>query len=279
MARVVVIFAILSLITVAMFWLAQHPNTHSDVLATIPVAPGDKPSTTPASETPPADTATATSPTPPASGSDALPPAEAATTASVPPLPSTGPGADVLQQTTTTSPNTAQTGLVVEDVAAGGGNSIALKGRADPGATVRVSVNGKPAGEVTVGGGGSWSLAVDKGKGEAEPTIVLELVAADGKVIDKTNFVFKTLTAPPLSPQDHTLITAQTATPKETVHKPHRQRHGATFRVRRGESLWRIARRQLGSGDKWRVLYEANKERIGGDPDYIKPGTRLILPS
>jgi len=50
------------------------------------------------------------------------------------------------------------------------------------------------------------------------------------------------------------------------------------LKLRRGESLWRIARRQLGSGHKWRALYEANKDRIGGDPDYIRAGTRLILP-
>jgi len=279
MARVVVIFAILSLITGAMFWLARHPNTHPDVVATLPVAPSEKPVAPAETPAPPPSDMLATTPDPAPTGSDALPPAEAAASSSVPPLPASGPEANVLQQSTTTSPNSAQTGLVVEDVEASGDNAISLKGRADPGATVKVSVNGKPAGEVTVGGGGSWSLSVDKGKGEAEPKIVLELIAADGKVIDKTNFTFKTLTAPPLSPQDQTLVTAQTATPKESVHnKPHRQRHTGTFRVRRGESLWRIARRQLGSGHKWRALYEANKDRIGGDPDYIKPGTRLILP-
>jgi nucleoid-associated protein YgaU len=235
---------------------------------------------------PPSQQANTSSATPPAAepaaatGGDALPPAEASTAAaSVPPLPTTGPEADLMQQSTTSSPSDAKTGLVVEDVQASGATSIALKGRADPGATVKVSVNGKPAGEVVVGRGGSWSLSVDKGKDESEPKIVLELVSADGKMIDKTNFVFKSLVAPPLSPQDHTLITAQTSeqAKPEAVHKPAGHRR-ATFRVRRGESLWRIARRQLGSGRKWRQLYEANKDRIGGDPDFIKAGTRLILP-
>jgi nucleoid-associated protein YgaU len=276
MARVVVIFAILSLIAGAMFWLARHPGPHSDAVTTIPVAASQKPQE-PASSIPAPSTnetnstAAETSP----AGGDALPPAEAAASSSVPPLSPSGPEANILQQSTTTSPTGTQTGLVVEDVQASGDKSISLKGRADPGATVKVSVNGKAAGEVTVGGGGSWSLSVDKGEGGGEPKIVLELVGADGKVLDKTNFVFKTLVAPPLSPQDQSLITAHTAVPKPVT--THKQRH-ATFRVRRGESLWRIARRQLGSGHKWRALYEANKDRIGGDPDYIQPGTRLVLP-
>ena len=277
MARVVVIFAILALITGAMFWLARHPSPHSDVVATLPVQPSEQANT--ANAIPPAPAPATTPETAPAGG-DALPPAEAATAAaSVPPLPTTGPEADLMQQSTTSSLSDARTGLVVEDVQASGATSIALKGRADPGATVKVSVNGKPAGEVVVGRGGSWSLSVDKGKDESEPKIVLELVSADGKMMDKTNFVFKSLVAPPLSPQDHTLVTAQTSelTKPEAVHKPATQRH-TTFRVRRGESLWRIARRQLGSGRKWRQLYEANKDRIGGDPDFIKAGTRLVLP-
>lgn len=277
MARVVVIFAILSLIAGAMYWFARHPVNHSDVAATLPVPP--------AAQTSSADATLPASPAPHDIGasdqpqhSEALPPSEAVTTA-VPPLPTTGPEANVLQQTTTTSAPEAKTGLVVEDVQAGEDTSIALKGRADPGATVRVSINGKPAGEVVVGRGGSWSVSVDKGKGETEPKIVLELVGADGKVLDKTNFVFKPVAAPPLSPQDQSIVNAQTSTETkpEAAHKPARQRH-ATFRVRRGQSLWRIARQQLGSGDKWRQLYEANKDRIGDDPDYIRPGTRLILP-
>src|SRR5262249_40070048 len=159
----------------------------------------------------------------------------------------------------------------------GDNNSLSLKGRADPGATVRVSVNGKPSGEVTVGGGGSWSLSVDKGKGEAEPNIALVLVGADGKVIDKTNFVYKTVSAPPRPPQDQALTNKHATEPTANPAKPPHSRH-ASFRVRDGESLWRIARRKLGSGDKWRELYEANKDAIGGDPDFVRAGTRLVLP-
>lgn len=275
MARVVVIFAILSLITGAMFWLARLPNQHPDVVATIRVASSEAAAPTPATSGAASEpTAAVTTPAPSA---DAVPPAETAQASSVPPLPTTGAEANILQQTMTTG---AQTGLVVENVEGTGDNSISLRGRADPGATVKISVDGKAEGEVVVGGTGTWSISVNKAKDEAEPKIVLELIAADGKMLDKTNFVFKKtpLAAPPLAPQDHTLITAQAAAPKaEEVHRPQRK-HRATLRVRRGESLWRIAKRRYGDGDKWRKIYEANRARIGDDPDYLRAGTRLVLP-
>jgi len=47
--------------------------------------------------------------------------------------------------------------------------------------------------------------------------------------------------------------------------------------VLQGEGLWNVAKRALGSGDRWRELYEANRERIP-NPDFVKPGTLLRLP-
>ncbi len=283
MARVVVIFAILLLITGAMFWLARHPRLGTPVEATavttVAVAPAERPNAEATATT------TATHADAPASpqesvptGGDALPPSEAGSAGIA--LNPSGEEAKLLQQSTTTTG--AQTGLVVENARAADGNSIALSGRADPGATVKVSVNGKAAGEVTVGNSGTWSLSVDKGKDGVEPKIALQLIGADGKLLDKTNFVFKTVTAPPLAPQDQALVGAHIVTPKSATHKTHATRTAhtthATFRVRHGESLWRIARRKLGSGHKWRELYEANKDAIGGDPDYVRAGTRLVIP-
>ncbi len=296
MARVVVIFAILSLIAGAMYWLARHPaaGTHDEpAAATLPVASTATANTTTAPDTSTSGTTAAS--TPPYAGSHA---AEAAPT-TVPPEPSassaetapsdaaspvtlnaSGAEANMLGQTTTQSSTSAQTGLVVETVEPASGNAIALKGRADPGATVKVSVDGKASGEVVVGGSGSWSVSVDKGHSAAEPQIALELVGSDGKLLDKTNFVFRNVSAPPLSPQDRSLIGERTTTSKPAaVHKP-RSTHSmrTAFRVRHGESLWRIAKRRLGDGDKWRVLYEANKDVIGDDPDFVRAGTRLVIP-
>lgn len=58
-----------------------------------------------------------------------------------------------------------------------------------------------------------------------------------------------------------------------------------SYVVRPGDSLWRIAERELGSGFKWREIYELNEGRRFEDgrclrsPRLIHPGWRLRLPS
>ena len=50
-----------------------------------------------------------------------------------------------------------------------------------------------------------------------------------------------------------------------------------TYTVRPGDTLAAIADR-LGLAD-WRVLYEANRDVIGGDPNRIRAGQALVIPS
>jgi LysM repeat protein len=50
------------------------------------------------------------------------------------------------------------------------------------------------------------------------------------------------------------------------------------YRVRSGDSLWSIARDQLGSGGRYREIAELNPKILGGRPDFITPGTILRLP-
>jgi len=52
-----------------------------------------------------------------------------------------------------------------------------------------------------------------------------------------------------------------------------------THTVDKGESLWAIAEQELGDGKRWKEIYEANKDVIGDNPDLIKPGQELKIPS
>ncbi|WP_068927465.1 BTAD domain-containing putative transcriptional regulator [Planobispora rosea] len=55
--------------------------------------------------------------------------------------------------------------------------------------------------------------------------------------------------------------------------------------VERGDSLWKIAGRKLGSGGRWRQIWKLNAHRVQADgqvftdPGLIEPGWRLDLPS
>jgi nucleoid-associated protein YgaU len=48
--------------------------------------------------------------------------------------------------------------------------------------------------------------------------------------------------------------------------------------VKKGDSLWVIAKRELGNGSAFTRILEANAELLGGDPDAIMPGMKLRIP-
>lgn len=55
-------------------------------------------------------------------------------------------------------------------------------------------------------------------------------------------------------------------------------RSGRVVVVRRGDTLGEIAKRELGSPDRFKELYERNKDIIGPDPNLIYVGMKLRLP-
>lgn len=51
-----------------------------------------------------------------------------------------------------------------------------------------------------------------------------------------------------------------------------------TYTVASGDSLSKIAKKFYGDGNKWRQIFEANRDVIK-DPDLIHPGQTLKIPS
>lgn len=49
--------------------------------------------------------------------------------------------------------------------------------------------------------------------------------------------------------------------------------------VKPGDTLWKIAKLQLGNGSKYSAIYNANKAVIGPDPNKIIPGMKLVMPT
>lgn len=49
--------------------------------------------------------------------------------------------------------------------------------------------------------------------------------------------------------------------------------------VRPGETLWKIADQRFGDGARWREIFELNQGTLGDRPDFIRPGTRLLVPA
>ncbi|HYW80961.1 MAG TPA: LysM peptidoglycan-binding domain-containing protein, partial [Thermoguttaceae bacterium] len=54
---------------------------------------------------------------------------------------------------------------------------------------------------------------------------------------------------------------------------------GPTYIVEEGDTLFDIARYELGKASRWSEIHALNRDVLGKDYDYLVPGTRLALPS
>ncbi len=69
----------------------------------------------------------------------------------------------------------------------------------------------------------------------------------------------------------------QPAEPEQPV-EPAKPAEGGTYTVVAGDSLWKIAQKNYGTGTKWGVIYEANKDTVK-DPGMIYIGQVLTIPA
>jgi len=47
--------------------------------------------------------------------------------------------------------------------------------------------------------------------------------------------------------------------------------------IKKNDSLWKIAEREMGNGNRWKYLYELNKDRIN-NPNKLKVGQTIVIP-
>ncbi len=55
-------------------------------------------------------------------------------------------------------------------------------------------------------------------------------------------------------------------------------RGGRTYTVVEGDTLFNIARYELGKASRWAEIYDLNRDVLGKDFNYLTPGTPLTLP-
>jgi nucleoid-associated protein YgaU len=53
---------------------------------------------------------------------------------------------------------------------------------------------------------------------------------------------------------------------------------GDSYVVEEGDTLFDIARHELGKASRWAEIYDLNRETLGEDFDYLQPGTELVMP-
>jgi len=114
-----------------------------------------------------------------------------------------------------------------------------------------------------------WSLIRDANPG---------VVGADGQVRSGVRLVIPPLREQPSAPQQ-VVDAVRRVTQTPDAADPPAPRDDATqhYRVRPGDTLSLIADVELGSRDRWREIYELNRDRIE-NPDMLVEGDRLRLP-
>jgi len=145
-------------------------------------------------------------------------------------------------------------GLTIEAVDFDAKGVIRPAGKASPGAEIRLYLDNDPIGTARADERGQWSLPPGNPVGPGNHSLRADQIGADGQVAARIEAPFNR-TAPSLA----------SAKPGSLVVQP-------------GASLWRIARRTYGAGNRFTIIYQANRDLIR-DPNKIYPGQTLLTPA
>jgi nucleoid-associated protein YgaU len=96
-----------------------------------------------------------------------------------------------------------------------------------------------------------------------------------GDVIDTPPAAVLEQTYPDLCPQPRRSGRGGSLRPRAAPPRP----SGRTYVVKEGDTLFDIARAELGRSSRWAELYELNRDQLGDDFDYLTPGMELLLPA
>lgn len=129
--------------------------------------------------------------------------------------------------------------------------AVVLSGHAPPNATLQIYLDNKLLGRATADAQGRWTLAPQEHVEVGSYTLRLDELKDDGKVATRIELPF-----------------VRGAAVAEDSGGGSGQNN---VTVKKGDSLWRIARTISGRGIAYLVIYEANRDQIR-DPNLIYPG-------
>ena len=130
--------------------------------------------------------------------------------------------------------------------------AVVLSGHAPPNATLQIYLDNKLLGRTTADAQGHWTLAPQEHVDIGSYTLRLDELKDDGKVATRIELPF---------------VRGAAVAEDAGSGGP----GGSQVTVKKGDSLWRIARHISGRGMAYLVIYEANRDQIR-DPNLIYPG-------
>ncbi|MBT4489270.1 MAG: LysM peptidoglycan-binding domain-containing protein [Rhodospirillaceae bacterium] len=135
--------------------------------------------------------------------------------------------------------------------------NVVVAGSAPSGVKVRTYVDNKPVGISQADKKSTWQLKPESEVAPGSHTLRVDQVDDAGRVVSRVELPFVRVSAAE--------ILATTTARIRVIVQP-------------GNSLWRIARRTYGGGERYTVIYQANADQIR-NPDMIFPGQVFNLPT
>ncbi len=121
------------------------------------------------------------------------------------------------------------------------------------------------------------------GRRAAALALVLVIAALAGAGLGIAVALPGWLPGPPAAPgpaqPSYVIATQASPSPTRSAPAPDASPAAAEYTVEAGDTLRSIADKLYGDADLWPSLYEANRDIIGPDPDALRVGMRLRIPS
>jgi nucleoid-associated protein YgaU len=157
--------------------------------------------------------------------------------------------------------------------------SVSITGWSDPGATIAVYCDNEKLATVRAGADGTWSVVAEKKLGTGQHNFRAERIdAATGTPSAQAMVAIERLVPRPpevaakeATPKPAGAATGSTSSAIQTAQKE-------VYTIRRGDTLWAIAKRYLGSGLRYTAIFQDNREVIN-DPDLILPQQQVKVPT
>jgi len=156
-----------------------------------------------------------------------------------------------------------------------GTGTVTITGTSDPGTRVSIYYGAEALAEVRADRDGKWRVAVAKKLGMGQHSFRAERADAAGMAGTALVTIERAEPKPePPASQVAGVEAGKGATPGPVPQTT----SAATYIIRRGDTLWAIAKRYLGSGLRYTKIFEDNRQVIN-NPNLIHPKQQVTVPN
>ena len=158
--------------------------------------------------------------------------------------------------------------------------TVTLSGTADPGTKVTVYYDNQPLAEVRADRDGQWRVEAKKKLGMGQHSFRAERVDAATGLSGRAVVTIERVEPKP-EPPKAPVVAAKPGTPSSPASQVAAAQQALTdaktYVIRRGDTLWAIAKRYLGGGSRYTSIFQDNRKVIH-NPNLIHPQQEVTLP-